>query len=131
MIASASKAVTRAVIPGSFIANLVIGVALKKIWSAINIMEFSRYLKLWLITLPANAKQLIDFFAYIASGSFIPTAMILNFVYKAIGLQQSKEEETNYMRLLIFILVIATTLAVLVTVLTFILRKCENTSKCH
>ena len=56
LVASSESAV-KTVVPGTIVANVLLGVGLKKLWTAISILQFITYTKLWKISPPANLEM--------------------------------------------------------------------------
>jgi hypothetical protein len=112
------------VLPGNIAVSIILGLSLKKVWSAINIMQFLIYLQLWAITLPANTDKFVKYVAFIARGDFIPKEKIINTVFKMIGKNHyHTENDDSFTRFLIIIIVGIVILAALVVILALILKK--------
>jgi len=63
--------------PGTFIVNLLLGVSLKKLWSAVNLLQFVTYVNLWKVSLPANLNKFFKKASFFARGDWIPKKQIM------------------------------------------------------
>lgn len=111
-------------IPGNIAVSIILGLSLKKVWSAINVLQFLIYLQLWAITLPANTEKFVWYVAFIARGDFIPKNKIINIVLKMIGKPGNHADNNDsFTRFLIFIIVCIVIMSALIVILAFILKK--------
>ena len=52
--AETAQGAVKAVVPGTLVANILIGVGLKNLWKAINVLSFITYVEKWKVGPPAN-----------------------------------------------------------------------------
>jgi hypothetical protein len=115
-----------AVIPGNIALSIILGISLKKVWSAINVLQFLIYLNQWNLSLPANTDKFVGYIKFIARGEFIPKDKILNKVLPLFRIPQSNDKSIMFTRFLIIILVGVTVVAIVVGLLVYLCRN-KNT----
>jgi len=54
LVEATTQAMVTALAPSTLIVNLLLGISLKKLWSAVNLLQFVTYVDLWKVSLPAN-----------------------------------------------------------------------------
>jgi hypothetical protein len=115
-----------AVIPGNIALSIILGISLKKVWSAINVLQFLIYLNQWNLSLPANTDKFVGYIKFIARGEFIPKDKILNKVLPLFRIPQSNDKSIMFTRFLIIILVGVAVVAIVVGLLVYLCRN-KNT----
>ena len=73
-----SENVVMAVVPGNLVVSIIMGISLKKVWGAVNTLQFLIYFKIWSISFPSNTEKFVNYVAFIARGEFIPKDKIMN-----------------------------------------------------
>ena len=73
-----SESVVMAVVPGNLVVSIIMGISLKKVWGAVNTLQFLIYFKIWSMSFPANTEKFLNYAAFIARGEFIPKDKIVN-----------------------------------------------------
>jgi len=100
--------------------NIVIGVNLKAIWDAINIVGFMVQTQKWRMSLPANLEMFISNAAFFARGDFIPKERILARLSLA---NEEDDEQTKQSKFFIAIGIIIGSLAALTGITILLLRR--------
>ena len=59
--------------PSTLVVNILLGVSLKKLWSAVNLRQFVTYVDLWRVSLPANLDGFFKKARFFALRDWIPT----------------------------------------------------------
>lgn len=113
-------------IPGNLVVSIILGISLKKVWSAINVLQFLIYFKIWQFSIPANTEKFINYVQFIARGEFIPKDKIMNKLMNLLHIAKSEDKATNFTRFLIAILVGLIVVAMLVSLLVFLCRNKES-----
>ena len=72
-----TQAMVTALAPSTLIVNLLLGVSLKKLWSAVNLLQFVTYVNLWKVSLPANLDKFFQKASFFARGDWIPKKQIM------------------------------------------------------
>ena len=72
-----TTATVTALAPSTLIVNLLFGISLKKLWSAINLLQFVTYVNLWKVSLPANLDKFFQKASFFARGDWIPKKQIM------------------------------------------------------
>jgi hypothetical protein len=75
--AQTAKAVAKAALPGVIVMNILLGLSLKKLWSAVNILQFLIYVHEWVISPPGNLDMLFTKISFFARGDWIPKDWIM------------------------------------------------------
>ncbi len=66
-----------ALAPSTLIVNLLLGISLKKLWSAVNLLQFVTYVNLWKVSLPVNLENFFKKASFFARGDWIPKKRII------------------------------------------------------
>ena len=66
-----------ALAPSTLIVNLLLGISLKKLWKAVNLLQFVTYVNLWKVSLPANLDKFFKKASFFARGDWIPKKQIM------------------------------------------------------
>jgi hypothetical protein len=72
-----TQAMVTALAPSTLIVNLLLGISLKKLWSAVNLLQFVTYVNLWKVSLPANLDKFFQKASFFARGDWIPKKQIM------------------------------------------------------
>ena len=72
-----TQAMVTALAPSTLIVNLLLGVSLKKLWSAVNLLQFVTYVNLCKVSLPANLENFFTKASFFARGDWIPKKRII------------------------------------------------------
>jgi len=67
-----------ALAPSTLIVNMLLGLSLKKLWSAVNLLQFLNYVYLWKVSLPANLEKFFKKASFFARGDWIPKKRIID-----------------------------------------------------
>ena len=59
------------------LANILLGISLKKLWSAVNLLQYVTYVDLWTVSLPANLDKFFKKARFFARGDWIPKEKIM------------------------------------------------------
>ena len=114
------------VVPGNFVIGIILGISLKKVWSAVNALQFLIYFRFWNMSFPANTQKLVNFVSFISRGEFIPKEKIMNKVLALVRIAKSNDKIVMFTRFLIMILVSVIILAALVSLLVYLCRNRES-----
>ena len=71
------QAMVTALAPSTLIVNLLLGISLKKLWSAVNLLQFVTYVNLWIVSLPVNLENFFKKASFFARGDWIPKKKIM------------------------------------------------------
>ncbi len=75
-----TQAMVTALAPSTLIVNLLLGLSLKKLWSAVNLLQFVTYVNLWKVSLPANLENFFKKANFFARGEWIPKKQIMDVI---------------------------------------------------
>jgi hypothetical protein len=114
------------IVPGNFVVGIILGISLKKVWSAVNALQFLIYFRFWHMSFPANTQKLVNFVSYISRGEFIPKEKIINKVLALVRIAKSNDKIVMFTRFLIVILVSVIIMAALVSLLVCLFRNRES-----
>ena len=74
---TATQVAVTALAPSTLAVNLLVGISLKKLWSAVNLLQFITYVNLWKVSLPANLENFFKKASFFARGDWIPKKQIM------------------------------------------------------
>jgi hypothetical protein len=87
-IAAAVEGTIRGGVPGSIIANILIGGSHKSIWNAINIISFLTHTVNWHLSPPANLQIFFEQATFFSQGEWLPKEQVL----RKFGFLKAEEE---------------------------------------
>ena len=121
MASEATQAVVVGLAPSTLIINLLLGVSLKKLWAAVNLLQFVTYVNLWRVSLPANLQQFFEKASFFARGDWIPKKQIMGLFN--LNSKETGNEQGLQTRFLILILVVIAVLTLLILAMIYACRR--------
>lgn len=122
-VLESSQTVVMAVLPGNLIASIVLGVSLKKLWQAINIMQFLIYFQLWSnFEISANAGKFLDYVGFIARGEFIPKEHFISKAMEKLNVTIPKDKAKLFTIFLGAVLLMVAVVATLIWLVVYVVR---------
>jgi len=113
-------------IPGTIIVNILFGISLYKLWTAVNLLQFLIYIKYWKLSPPQNVEKFFEKINFFATLGWLPKKHIISWL----GMSTSEGDDQGLRtRFLIVIIVALGVFVVLIGVLIFLCKNNESSIK--
>jgi len=100
-----------------------VGLSLKKLWSAVNILQFLVYAEQLKISPPENLERFFEQVSFFARGDWIPKAQIVNALHIHVLNVHRGDKQGLQVRFLILVSVGIIVIAVTASVLVYLCKK--------